>query len=367
MVTHIYIPLTKISLSEDFNPRSEENKGLDQNEMNALRDAICERGLEASIIVTEDVKTKDGMTYKVVAGERRYRCISRLVAENKECYDPTDGQNRTAHEIYVERGVECKVRNFKTEVEKKIVAIQENVLHEPINDFEMLNQLEWLAKNGVVQQTEQAKIMSRCEGWVSQSWSLLEKKEIVDSIRKGKITRTAALNFIAVDDDKIPAVLDDAWNKAVEAKNSKIEKSEKEKEEASKEIGKSIAVKSISDFTGASDTSHAKAARKNLTRGKLAFNKAERDIDKAQKEDVVITDSIVVKANKSVGNNDKIRKPRPVADIRAKYKKMFEDECDPNLTDEQYQGALAALRWALDCSTDEDLSTLLTEVYEDEE
>ncbi len=353
----VYVSLTKIHLPKGFNPRPEDDDGFEIQRMNCIHDGIRDYGLNAALVITPEGKD----TYSVVAGERRYRSISRLVTSNATCFDPITETKKSAKEIYVTYGVECKIQIFKSEVERKIAAIQENVLHEPLSEFALLKQLLWLKENGVTQPAEQGRILARSAAWVSQSHNLLrpETKKIVQYIKENKLSRTAALNFINIPDDQIESVLEKAFQDATRSWEMKLDEATKVCKEAADEIGKSKAILSVASFMGDPNTSTIRSTRNSINNAKRSYTKGKKTLDRSGSESPSITDADVIRAGRSVGAADGIHKSRSTAELRKQFAKMKKEGCIDGLTEEEFRGAMAMARWMLDCSAPENIAELV--------
>jgi len=353
----VYIPINQISLKKSFNPRPEDDDGFEIDRMNFIYEGIRDYGLNAALVVTPEGKN----TYTIVAGERRYRSISRLVDNDIVCYDPITDSKRSAKEVYIGHGVECKIQMFKDDVERKIVAIQENVLHEPLSDYALLMQLQWLKENGIKVPAEQGKILARSVAWISQSHNLLrpEKKKILEYIKLNKMTRTGALNFINIPDDQIESVLEEAMKNATRNWEMKLEEANVVCKTSSEEIGINKAILSVASFMGDPNQDIVKNARRNINKAKQSYTRSKKTVDKSATDKPTITDAGIIQASRSLGAAENINKPRTPADLRKIYKQAKDDQCIDGLTDEEYRGAMALARWMLDCSGPENISELL--------
>lgn len=113
------VPVELIVYAEDgdlvgfVNPRKvmvggkPQANGFSPEEMNELREAIRMEGLQHPLLLHKRDKESHKELLAIINGERRKRCIDRLIKENTPCFDPTTNKFVPARELY--DYVECRV------------------------------------------------------------------------------------------------------------------------------------------------------------------------------------------------------------------------------------------------------------------
>lgn len=84
-------------------------KGLGKDEMNELREAIRTEGLENPLLLRW-IDVDGERTLQLVGGERRKRCLDKLVGSDVECYDPATESWKKASEMY--EYVDCRINEM---------------------------------------------------------------------------------------------------------------------------------------------------------------------------------------------------------------------------------------------------------------
>ena len=309
-----------------FNPRTLSNPGFAPEGMERLRRGICKDGLNHSLLV----RLVDGKP-KVVAGERRLRAILGLMEADEEAQKKIAAGDTTAErvmvmnqrtkkkepalDVYGKQGVECKICDAKDEKDALRQAIVENTLHEGLTEFELLLQCEKMEKAGI-SRAEQAEIVDMSEAWISQSHSLLNAHHsILKYMESGKLTRTAALTFLNVDDDKVEATLKRAIDLTYKEAEMKEIQAQAELDRAMEEIQLGEGALRISKYTG--DHESARKARKQVARASRAAQKAQGKVKSAQaKKKKTITVDTINKAAQDVDADVDLKRPQTMKNIR---------------------------------------------------
>lgn len=219
-----------------FNPRGLDNPGFSEDRIETLKESIKQDGLNSPLLIRGNT---------LIAGERRLRCILRLIADNEMCYDRNTGNYLPASDVYVKQGVPCLQVNTDDPSELTRIALQENTLHEPLTDYELLVKCQELASCGF-DKSEQAKILGMSISWVNTSHYILNHHpKIKDYIKTGILTRNTAYNLLEIPSDKIEETIQELIKSTFKNKEiiiqrqTEIDNAEKAIKEA--ELGMSIA------------------------------------------------------------------------------------------------------------------------------
>lgn len=312
-----------------FNPRTLSNPGFGVEEMTSLRVGIQTDGLNHALLVRLDDTTGNP---KLVAGERRLRAINQLIEADQEaldsieqgdkkaervlCKNPRNGRMEPALVVYGDGGVECKITDERDEREFLRQAIQENTLHEQLTDYELLLQCRKMEEAGF-SRAEQAQTMGKSEAWISQSHSLLDTHACVTrAMERGLLTRTAALTFLAVPEDKIEAVLERAIALTYHEAEIKEQQAQGELDKAMDQIQAGESALRLSDFTGNHES--ARKARRQVARASRNKERAEAKIKAARagKKKHVTVDTLTKAANDVEGAAENLNKPQSTKQLR---------------------------------------------------
>ena len=95
------------------NPRcilgSTNPKGFSREEMTELREAIRTEGLKQPILLRW-IEIDGERNIQCIGGERRCRCIRKLVADNEQCWDAAEETFKPAAELY--QYVDARINNL---------------------------------------------------------------------------------------------------------------------------------------------------------------------------------------------------------------------------------------------------------------
>lgn len=312
-----------------FNPRTLSNNGFSADNMDRLSNGIAKDGLNHSLLVRLDAKTKRP---KLVAGERRLRVILNLIEKDEAALkliqagekdvkrvmvkNPKTGKMEPALKVYGEQGVECKITEEQDEREFLRQAIQENTLHEQLTDYELLLQCEKMEKAGF-SRADQAETMDVSEAWISQSHSLLNGPDcILKAMEQEKLTRTAALTFLPVPADKVDAVLKRAIDITYHDAEVKETEAKAELGVALEELNRGESQLRLSQFTGNQES--ARKARRAVARAGRNKEKAEKKLEsaKGKKKKKISVETITQAAKEVDGAGDNLHKPQSMKNIR---------------------------------------------------
>lgn len=162
-----------ISLADIEPNKNQPRKDFDADKLNALADSIGEHGLVSPIIVTP---TSNG-TYKIVAGERRWRA-SKLAGLSE---------------------IPCIVKDFD---EQKVseIALVENLQRDDLNPVEEAEGYLYLSEKFSMTQDEIAKKIGKSRSAIANSLRLNNLCDEVKSyLRDNKITQGHARALLTLD------------------------------------------------------------------------------------------------------------------------------------------------------------------------
>lgn len=306
------------SKSEKMNSRTVNNPGWMPEKMDALRKGIQRDGLNHPL----EIGILDSCP-KLIAGERRLKCIQRLIKDDEKAlrskedrvlvWDSRLKKMLPAIDVYRKRGVQCKVSEVKDETDLIRRNIQENNLHEPLTDFEVLYRCQEM-ENAGISRAEQAEIFDVSEAWISQTHSLLDPTKVhpcvVEYMEKGLLLRTSAVTFISVAYDQQEKTLMRAVQLSHGQAEEKIQVVEAELSAQQAELKYDEHIVSLSKYMGT--TAETKSSRRNIDRNKQKITKNLLKIDQlnASIDDKKVSVEHVNMAAKELGAGDDIHRPQ---------------------------------------------------------
>ncbi len=162
-----------ISLADIEPNKNQPRKSFDRDKLEALADSISEHGLVSPILVTP---TKNG-TYKIVAGERRWR----------------------ASKLAGLREIPCLIKDFD---EQKVseLALVENLQRDDLNPVEEAEGYRYLLETFSLTQDEIAKKVGKSRSAVANSLRLNNLcNEVKELLRDNKLTQGHARALLTLD------------------------------------------------------------------------------------------------------------------------------------------------------------------------
>jgi ParB-like chromosome segregation protein Spo0J len=216
------IPLASIEFADRddpdsifFNPRSADSEAFSEESMQELEDSIRLDGL----IETPTVRTQthNGEPYpkgnvvkvQAVAGERRIRCIKRLVEKKKSCYDQKTGKMMPAEKLY--KFLPCTVYHNIDDDTALRLAVTENdpSKRRPLSTREEIDLVERLLGKGL-SQDRVVKVLSSNPTWVCQTANF--RKELppkaFQALISGRLARNVAVIILSYPPEKREAVFE---------------------------------------------------------------------------------------------------------------------------------------------------------------
>ena len=197
---------------------------LKKEEMASQRESIRRLGLLKSPIVRPIQNDPDGYTHQIICGSRRHRNIMKLrqhaegiVRENRPfkqeelCYKPETGEWLPATEVYATMKVIVRECDDETAI---AINFAENLEHAKVPELDLMDQCQYLVdlkdEHGTPRFSREwvANVCNRSESWVSLTLELNQLPERVKKMMmEDRVTRTAALQFLQTEREKIDEVI----------------------------------------------------------------------------------------------------------------------------------------------------------------
>jgi ParB-like chromosome segregation protein Spo0J len=211
----------RMILEDELSP-----KGFNLADMQELRDSIQHNGLKHPFIC----KKHQGKI-QLVAGERRKRCVDKLLAENALCYDQSDRTYKNAKEIY--NKIECRVEDID-DLQAFAEAFSENENSRSIGEAETIFLIDKFRKKLKYTDEQILKITNKNSVWLRDTDKLLTLDEnSLNYFKENKINREAALELLKEEDiQEREKLLNEAvkiLKNRVSAHANKVKKLEQEK------------------------------------------------------------------------------------------------------------------------------------------
>lgn len=328
------------NISGRFNARSADSPGFTPERMEAIREDIRKEGLDSPLAVRDNKGT-----YLLLAGERRLRSILALVKSNADCWDSVSKKWMKATALYIERGIECRIKQYENPKDYIRASVSENILHEPLTEYEILMEVKRMRDCGFTRQ-EQAEAINLGMSWLTQSHQILDgDPKVVEYLRMGKITRTHAITFNDVPQEKIKEVLEEL-DRLGQNKSAKVATLIEAKVDAAKAVGKADAVIKMADFLKVDSTPEIRNAYKAKSSSQRKLSTFRRKVNKSESK---FSGSEVIAAIKSVdGAADTVNKTHSYAEARKQIELIESGEIPPGITQQNLDGLLSGLKWILD-------------------
>ena len=352
-----------------YNPRSEEN--FDPHKMACLLRSIRLDGLLEPIVVavTTNSKGNDIASVGLIAGERRFRCLSKAVAGNMPCHDSSipvpDLYTTNSIVVYTDQFARVKKKQSGEEVEielldfndkptsnfltvnasellpttsaKKVyttvaakvyidpseermmrIAITENQQSEPLTTMEEVLACERLS-NLNCKQERIGYMLAQNITWVSQTLAFRDQlpEECFKALMECRMKRNVAVSFLAYDFEKRQKLFEDTVLAEEEdtARRIKDHREEQERLEDEAEMLKTDAetARENGDEKGAN-----KLNRKSGSKNRQAKSSADK-ADRAQSEKGQIKQGHVQQGAARAGISTRKAKMLPRAEIEKLY------------------------------------------------
>jgi hypothetical protein len=239
--------------------------GLNQHEINELREEIRSEGLNNPLRV-RPMKDKDGTFYfQLLAGERRLRCINTLRKEKSKAFNPVSGKTEPAEKVY--ETVRVLIVNVTDPVAYYKVAFKDNDTGVKIGEgAEAALVRYWRHHNLSDQQILQ--MTGKSTTWLAETDKLcnLDEKTFA-AFAKGELSRSGAIKLSAIPDadvrldrlERARQVIEEELKASVAKVDKELAAAEEDREIA--EAGEALAEANGGDVATAKAKTAAAAAK----------------------------------------------------------------------------------------------------------
>lgn len=182
-----------VTETADFkNPRRASSavqpKGYAPEEMEELRNAIKNEGLEHPLSIRAWAGKKK---YVVLNGERRFRCLQKLIADKEMCYDPATKQNRPADQLY--KSVCCRVHSDITDDVAYQLAFSTNDRACDIGETATVAVVRHFYQDLKWSEAQILKVTGKSKPWLAETIAIIKLDQTTwDSFAAGRINRSVA-------------------------------------------------------------------------------------------------------------------------------------------------------------------------------
>ena len=222
-----------------FNPRHlgeykiDENSlylgnGFEKESMKELLSDIQDKGLDYPLIVRWILK--DGkVKVQVNDGERRYRCIERLLIKNEKVWSEKDNAFSPASKVYGKIICRIKAMNDEEALERACAVSETSVRWGDAATAKLIKKLYELG----LSDEKVCKLVKKGKQWVAEQYSLNELDEVCfNYLQSNKINRSVALTLARV------ANVDERQTRCMAAYRDAVMKREKLVEKLDKSVEK---------------------------------------------------------------------------------------------------------------------------------
>lgn len=310
---------------------------LKKEEMATQRESIRRIGLLKSPIVRPIKNDPDGYTHQIVCGSRRHRNImwlrhqaegvireKRPFRQEELCYKPETSEWLPATEVYAT--LKCMVRDCDDETAIAI-NLAENLEHAKVPELDLMEFCQYLVDlkdehgNPRFSREWVADRCNRSESWVSLTLELNQLPEKVKRLMNDdRVTRTAALQFLQTERDKIDEVIETGQEIVRQEKMNEAREAEAELKIAN--IDLSDAENDLEIHKMMQNDSLVSMAQKRIgtARKRVSAASEKRDVALKEADNPKLTADVINKANLLVpGAKKGAPKAMPVAAIKKFY------------------------------------------------
>lgn len=278
-------------------------KGFSKEEMNELREAIRTEGLANPLLLRwSEVDNKRKL--QVVGGERRKRCIDKLIASDADCYDPVTESWIKASKMYEYIDVRINEMDDQTAFKN---AFSENDTSVGIGDGATIGLVAEFRKAGWTDD-EILKTTGKSISWLRDTDVLLSLDEkTLNALIAEEINRSSALELSKIEDiNQRLEVLKNAGKFACERVSALKEKLEHEVESAETKAQKAKAA-AVDASLRNHDEETAEKEKEKQERAETRAAKKKHEIEELDETMPVITGKDIHKAkNKTAAKSEPI-------------------------------------------------------------
>jgi hypothetical protein len=328
------VPIASVSFAPEkgdgfsfFNPRLIDGgqKGFSKEEMDELREAIRTEGLENPLSLR---RLEDSL--QLISGERRLRCLLKLIKDDADCWQPSTGEWVKASILY--EFVEARIGEYDDQTAWKL-AISANERAIGIGESATISLVRQL-RTAEYTDKQIMGITGKSITWLKDT-DLLNTldKATLDALAADQINRTVAIDLAKIEDiNERLDLLDTARSVALGRLASVRKKLEKEvnASESKADMAKAKAV--VADHRG--DDKAAAEAKERAEELEVKADEKRKEKEKLENGQARVTSKDLQKAKsnkKKAEGNDGGEK---VALTKAKIKKHWLDVCVQLIKDE---------------------------------
>lgn len=323
---------------------------LKKEEMATQRESIRRLGVLKNPIVRPLKNDPDGYTHQMIAGARRHRNILKLVQqaegisrENRDflpeelCLKPETGEWLPATVVYAT--ITCCVRDCDDETAIAI-NLAENLEHAKVPELDLMEFCQYLVElrdeNGRPRYSREwvADKCNRSESWVSLTLELNQLPDKVKNLMSDeRVTRTAALQFLQTEKEKIPQVIEIGEKLIREQKRQEAKLAESEIQIAEIELEDARTDLEIHEMTQNANLMQIAQKRIGTARKRVSSASEKREVALKEADKPTLTADTIAKANLIAGAKKGAPKSMPPAEVRKLYKDFKEhrkslENCD---------------------------------------
>lgn len=248
-------------------------QGFDKESMKELMTDISNNGIECPLM-GYFVVNKDQVKVRINNGERRWRCLDRMVERNDKVWSVQHNQFMPAKEVYAK--VICCVKSMtEEEAFQRAYAVTETSIN--WGDGANARMVKTLYEKGKTDE-EICKLLNKGKNWLAETYSLNDLDEYCFGfLLSGRINRKVALDLVKIKDIKTRQLwLAGAWKDALEnheklqTKNEKaLEKAEAHEELAEAQVEEAKLKGGTSELIGVLEGAVTEAAEKTKKRKQI--------------------------------------------------------------------------------------------------
>lgn len=363
-----------------YNPRDVDS--FTPESMQALLNSVRTDGLQQPPLARAITENGKLTSLQLIAGERRFRILTKIVEEDLACYDDdaVAPKKYRADAIVLHRGrfgkvvshkgeivsiqlfdhqgeitdeireveyanvlptvsgkklyssIPCKVVNDCTDEKALRLAFSENDNHKSLKTKEEIILVERLHRMGL-KQGEISDLLGANETWVSQTLNFSEAlpAETYQKLLDGKITRHVAVSFMGYKADDREDLHDEA---VVVAEQDFIARSTKAEDDViTAEDEEEFAIMDQQTAESNDDEVAAKKAARQAKTARAKAEKAQKKLERVQDEKGVIKQSHVAKAAANINVSPKKSKMLPKDQVIDFYVEKMEAYIDGDVDD----------------------------------
>lgn len=274
-------------------------RGFEKDRMSMLREAIRTEGMHTPLLLRGGSNLGNEELI-IIDGERRKRCIDKLIKDGEECFDPSTNSYRPAKEVYGK--IECKIYSNIDDKSAFKHAFSANENSEPIGEGATVALIRYWRKCGW-SDTDILEVTGMSTTWLRETEQLcaLDEKTF-GALAEDEINRTVAIHLSKVTDvNERLARLAVAREFAAKRIASLQEKAAKEMEKAEEDA--ELAEAQVVAAEHSKNAHHKAVAQKKLKKAKTKIEKKAKVLKAEKKVTIKDVHKAVEKATGESGKS----------------------------------------------------------------